>query len=763
MALIYKSFHTTTLKILRFSFLILIISTVLCHSGFAQNNGLRPRVGLALSGGGSSGMAHVGVLKVMEEAGLRPDLITGVSMGSIVGGLYSIGYSADSLSRLFKYANWDYILSNNIPENKVIFSEKHNFRNSIMSLPITPKKVRLPSGLISGQQIESMLSFYAWPAARISDFSKLPIPFLCVASDIKNCKIIDIKKGYLPDAMRASMAVPSIFTPVKIDTSLLVDGGTLRNIAVSELKEMGADIIIGSYTGFHRYKEEELQSVTGILKQIAFLQSFIDYTDEKKKIDIIIEPDVKDYPSTVFSNSDSIIQRGYRAALPYKEYFRKIADSLNLIAPQAKPPYLLDRQTYSFDKIEVTGNIINSDEQIRGILDIKPGERVDKYMLSEKIELLYGKTWFDKVRYRIVPRNDSLILIIDCIEKEKATAFGSVHYDNSLKAGIILNLSMKHVPYQRSFLDFDSFIGQYYRFKVNFTQYLDKNQEVGLSLIADAGNTVIPVTELKSQKGEFLSKTVNGEINVNKMIGLNRMTSISIGAEKFRLNPDFITTNDLKRVTYNSYTISYRYFLNSIDIKYFPNKGTVTTLDLSTSKLISGTIKTAFSEKKYTKRFPEDFQFGRSYRLKAEIKHYFSPGRKVTFSFGGKLLYTYTADTALSPNNLSYLGGFDAVTKRSIAMTGFHSNEIPVEKMASAGFYTDYELIKDLHLEFNADVAAAVEAGNDSNLTYLGGYGLGIGYTSLIGPLRVGFMHGISSSQRYFKEFKGYISIGFCF
>ncbi len=134
----------------------------------------------------------------MEEAGLRPDYITGVSMGSIIGGMYSIGYSSDSLYRILKKINWEILLSNKIPENKVIFIEKDHYYNSIISLPTSAKKVTLPSGLVNGQMIENLLSYYIWPAADISDFSKLPIPFMCVGADLITFKKVDLKSGYLP-------------------------------------------------------------------------------------------------------------------------------------------------------------------------------------------------------------------------------------------------------------------------------------------------------------------------------------------------------------------------------------------------------------------------------------------------------------------------------------------------------------------------------------------------------------------------------------
>ena len=128
----------------------------------SQDSVTRPKIGLALSGGGANGLAHLGVIKVMEEAGLRPDYITGVSMGSIIGGLYAMGYTTDSIAGFFRDSDFNLILSDRIPENRIIFLEKKHAYNSLISLPITREKIQLPSGLIVGQQVENLLSYYAW-------------------------------------------------------------------------------------------------------------------------------------------------------------------------------------------------------------------------------------------------------------------------------------------------------------------------------------------------------------------------------------------------------------------------------------------------------------------------------------------------------------------------------------------------------------------------------------------------------------------------
>ncbi|MFZ0282555.1 MAG: patatin-like phospholipase family protein, partial [Bacteroidales bacterium] len=517
-------------KILKITILLVIIFRPVTLLE-AQQEGTRPKIGLVLSGGGSHGIAHVGVLKVMEEAGLRPDYISGVSMGSIVGGMYAIGYSADSLHKILKQINWNLGFTRIIPENKVIFPEKEHYNNSIISLPISSKKLKLPSGLINGQQIENMFSYYSWPAAGINDFSKLPIPFMCLAVDILTGKIVELRSGYLPDAMRASSAVPTIFTPIRIDSALLIDGGVLRNYAAEEVREMGADIVIGSYTGFQAYSEDQLQSMPGIIKQIAFLRSFADFQAQKKLTDVLIQPDVKKYPSAGFYNVDSLFEEGYKAALPYKKYFKKLADSLNRICPAVDPERILDRQGLKIDKIEITGNKTYSDYQILGVLGIRPGEIIGKNLITEKIDLLFGKTWFEKVKYRLSSRNDSMVLVLDCIEEPESKLFGAFYYDSYIRSGITFRATFKDLISTRSLIDFDSFIGQFYRAKLSMLQYLDRNQKLGFTMCFYTDNTLLPILDMRGDPGSTFNRTFSTRFSVNKYLGLNHLMNLSLNFE----------------------------------------------------------------------------------------------------------------------------------------------------------------------------------------------------------------------------------------
>jgi NTE family protein len=731
---------------------------------YARSPEGRPKVGLVLSGGGALGMAHVGVIKVMEEAGLKPDYITGVSMGSIIGGMYSIGYDADSLHKILISMDWNALLTNKIPLNRIVFSEKRNYYNSVISLPLSFNRINLPSGLINGQMVENSLSFYAWPAADITDFSGLPIPFMCIGTDLITGKKVDLKSGSLSNAMRASMAVPTIFTPVKIDTALIVDGGILRNFAASEVREMGADIVIGSYVGAYPFTEEKLHSVPEIIWQLVFSMSIKDFDEERKQTDLVIMPELQDILPTDFNNVDTIVQRGYRAALPYRDYFRKIADSLNMIGKQYPADNLLDKQYYSFDRIDVNGNHTYSDRQVMEILGIKPGQQVDKYLLTDRIELLYGKAWFEKVNYRIIPRNDSLILAIECTGRPKGILYGSVHYDDVLSAAILLRLSARNLLSRGSVIDLDSYIGQYYRARASITQFIDRHQMLGISAEGYTERTLFPFFDIwQGEKGRVISRYSTGGLTINRNLGINNSVSLSCDYEDMDLIPEFVTETDLKYISYQFLTASLDFNVNTLNKKYYPDHGSALNLSAGTSRLLKAIAEDEITETVYTSDQPGEFDFNRFFTLRGSFEHYFSNAGRFTFSVSGNILYISGDDATSRHNNFFLLGGTDPVNRRSIPMTGFHTNEIPVRKLAGIGTGFDWELFKDFHVNLVVNAYAAQEIYRTGGYSLLTGGGMGVGYMSVIGPLKAGLMFGHYSNEEYFKQIKGYISLGFNF
>lgn len=228
-----------------FSTLVLSMCLLLPFSLYSQEQ--RKKVGVVLSGGGAKGMAHIKALKVIEEAGIPIDYIAGTSMGAIVGGLYAIGYTPEQLDSMVRKQNWTFLLSDRIKRSAMSLTDRERSEKFIVSIPFTksPKDAASSGGIIKGQNLANLFSDLTMGYHDSINFDKLPIPFACVAANVVNGEQIIFHNGILSTAMRASMAIPGVFTPVRQDSMVLVDGGIVNNYPADVVKAMGADVIIG--------------------------------------------------------------------------------------------------------------------------------------------------------------------------------------------------------------------------------------------------------------------------------------------------------------------------------------------------------------------------------------------------------------------------------------------------------------------------------------------------------------------------------------
>ena len=302
-------------------FHLLFCLTLLLTEAMAQG----PKIGLVLGGGGAKGAAEVGVLKVLEEAGIKPDYICGTSIGSIVGGLYAAGYSAAELETMFQTQEWLSLLTD---RSSSLANEPYKVDNDvtyIFGFPIIDRKAK-GLGVMKGSSIEHMLDSMVC-AKGCRDFKSLKIPFCCVAADIRSGTEVILREGSLARAMRASMAIPAIFKPVEIDDRKLVDGGMLNNLPVDVCREMGADIIIAVDLQQNEQKPRpqtdlsvltsiaDLVGLGGILNWITNRPDIEKYNANRQKVDIYIHP-VLDADVTSFGNKTAarMIQQGANAA-----------------------------------------------------------------------------------------------------------------------------------------------------------------------------------------------------------------------------------------------------------------------------------------------------------------------------------------------------------------------------------------------------------------------------------------------------------------
>jgi len=275
------------------TFLILFVG----YTGSAQQESTETlKVGLVLSGGGAKGLAHIGVLKVLDSLGVKIDYIAGTSMGAVVGSLYASGYTGKQLDSIFSNVNFDDIINDNLPRASKTFYERESSEKYAVLIPFNNLKIQLPSALSRGQNVFNLLSKLTLHVSGVDDFEALSIPFFCIATNVETGAPVVLDKGSLPQAVAASGAFPTLFQPVIIDDQALIDGGVANNYPIDELKAKGMDIIIGVDVQDDLAKKDDLKSAPEILLQINNYRTIKDMKVKSKKTDVYINLTLKDLP-----------------------------------------------------------------------------------------------------------------------------------------------------------------------------------------------------------------------------------------------------------------------------------------------------------------------------------------------------------------------------------------------------------------------------------------------------------------------------------
>ena len=266
------------------------------------------KVGLVLSGGGAKGFAHVAVLKKLEEAGVRVDYIAGTSMGAIIGGLYASGYNATELDSVLRVYDLNGLVSDDLPREVSSFYQKEHDGKYAISLPLVKRKIEIPSAVSTGQNAFNIFSQLTEHVHEVDDFSKLSIPFFCIATNLETGEEVVLDKGFLPEAIRASGSFPGLLTPVTVNGEVLVDGGIVDNFPVEKMKEKGVDYIIGVNVSGGLKDIENLKSLPEILMQIAGFQMYNKWEDKIEMSDLYIRPELDEFTTFSFDQSEEIIE-----------------------------------------------------------------------------------------------------------------------------------------------------------------------------------------------------------------------------------------------------------------------------------------------------------------------------------------------------------------------------------------------------------------------------------------------------------------------
>ncbi|MES2573432.1 MAG: patatin-like phospholipase family protein [Bacteroidota bacterium] len=732
-------------------FALLVLLFFLFQMSFSQDTIKRPKIGLVLSGGGAKGFAHVGVLKVLEEAGIKIDYIGGTSMGAVIGGLYASGYNAAQIDSIVRVTNFDNLLLDYIPRSSKSFYEKRNDELYALVLPFNKFRIGVPQSLSKGMFNYNLFNQLTLHVRHVRDFNQLPTPFLCLATDIEHGEQVVMDKGVLAQALYASSALPSVFSPVIINGKVLIDGGITNNYPIEEVRQLGADIIIGVDVQNGLRDREELKDASKILFQITNLEMIKKMQRESKNTDIYIKPDIKDYGAVSFEKAAEIIQRGEESAFSVYEKIDELADKLK---PYHKPKLKIESDSLQIVDI-ICNNLMNySQNYIEGKLKFKSGAKICYKDLEMGINNIDATHNFGAVSYSLESNGSGDNLILSFVENPTKTylKFG-LHYDGLYKSGVLVNITNKKTFFKNDVASFDFIVGDNLRYNLDY--YVDNGYNLSFGFKSQLNQFNKNVTKAISSLAVDPLINVNS-INVDFLDLTNELYIQSIFAQKFLLGGGLEykhisiesetlaeTSPVLDRSNYTSVFAYMKY--DSFDNHYFPTEGWY----------FAGDMHNYLFSSDYTGNF-SPFSI-----VKADVGIAFKLLKKTTLKIQAEGGFTIGEDSV--PFFDFVLGGFGFIPLNNFKpFYGYDFLSLAGNSYLKSSATFDYEVFKNNHLNFSANYANIGDNYFDSfdwlSLPKYSGYAIGYGLETIIGPLEVKY----SWSPEKAKGFV-WFSIGFWF
>lgn len=424
------------------------------------------KIGLSLSGGGAKGFAHVGVLKALDSLGVRIDYVSGTSIGALVGGLYSAGYSGKDIEKIMMETDFESVIANQKTRQETSFFSK-SVDKYILTMPIRKGKFTLPSSISSGQKNIYLLKELFKHVSNIEDFSKFPIPFMCVATNLESGTTKIFEKGDIVQSLMASSAFPSLMDPVKINDSLYVDGAMAINYPSKPLKDKGMDVVIGVNLSTGLNKKEQINDIIDILNQIIDFGIQKETKNQLNYTDIDIHPNLKGMGVTSFAQRKSILDSGrveVQTYIPLLDQLPKRKEER--LRMMINPIY---SNVYKIDSLQLENNFIYDEEYVKGKMRLKLPARLTYGNVNHMIDKLYATNNYKLITYDILQEEGVNILKL-AVEEEDTRYFlkFGLHYDEIFKTGLLTNLTIRRLLFRNSTISIDGIIGDRPRYYLNY-------------------------------------------------------------------------------------------------------------------------------------------------------------------------------------------------------------------------------------------------------------------------------------------------------
>ena len=616
----------------------------------------RPTVALVLSGGGAKGAAHVGALKYLEEVGIPIDMVLGTSMGGLIGGLYSLGYSPTFLDSLLRSVDWTQIMSDKVPSELTSYQDRKYKEKYVLGIPfyyskdglfnrrtedrtfpdadgslhlgandeLADKSLKenlfgsLPSGYIYGQNVSNVFSGLTVGYQDSIDFATLPIPFFCVAAELVTGKAKLWTSGKLNTALRSTMSIPGVFAPVRTDGMILVDGGIRNNFPTDVAKAMGADIVIGVELSGASSTYSDINNIADLASQIIDMMVHDSFVQTLSIPDVTIKPDLAGFTTLSFDpvSVDTIISRGYQASIAQAD---KIAEIKRRVGPETvefnnSPAVDIGEIPIVLSGIQFEGATPAEINYLLKKIDIKVGDKVRKSDIEKAVATIYATRSFDYVNYEVYRDAADFILSIKCKKGPVHQAGIGVRFDSETMVSALVNVGLNVHKVEGASFDFTARIGAnpyldiHYLYKMAATPTLHIDLMNALSdvdLFSIGSSPWLNMSYWRFSQKAYLSDINWRSANVQAGIRNDFFNVLSL------LSMDYIPADyDIKSLTDDYLTVFCNLRKDSWDDGYFPTRGI--KAGLSYDWLLGSLMGEVPQNHIFTADVSKVFSFGRS-------------------------------------------------------------------------------------------------------------------------------------------------------
>ena len=740
-------------------FLLFISCMLYGFTAFSQEK--KPKVALVLSGGGAKGIAHIPLLQALDSLGIVPDLIVGNSMGSVVGGLYAMGYSGDSIANIVKMADWEQLIGGKVSLKNVSVEEKTEFNRYLVELDYVKGKVKLGKFLLNDQNLRQFISTLTFPSYKITDFDQLPIPFRAVATDIVNGKIVVLDHGSLALAMRASMSLPGVFSAVPYNKTLLVDGAILNNFPVDVAKDLGADIIIGSDVGDGLMKIDELENISSLLFQAGMLSSHLINEKNRALCTILINhTEHLTFGTSDFQKNQQIYKEGQMAVADQKKALILLSERLKKHKQhQAHVPYMQEEiklDTIVYNNINKTNFAL-----VKARTNIQSGKIYTKEELIEGINRAMGTTIFSQITFEPFSKKGKLGLQLNGFERSQHQLKGSLHYDDFHGVGILMNYTGRNIlgAASRSLITLD--VAETPRFRVQHQKNFGKDRDWWWRTEAYGQQLTQPLFFNNERGYNIRNRYFEFDNQVNRNItSMASYVGFQLNYQYTHLKPKINPAEGDNSFSLDSYSfhtiqIGAHYVYNTFNSIYYATEGTAFKATLTRS--LHNTVAVQFSADNLTENKGQVSNFT---KVGFELEHrlLFSPTVAGIFGTSGKFILV----DAKKEGDLSFydfgfgakyaLGGNQLDPRRdSYMFAGLNEGELAVTQFTKVNLGVMYNFKPKLYLtphldfavvgfesfnNFTDKVFSASGQWNDfKEVNYVFSSGITVSYNSILGPV----------------------------